>query len=217
MATWWGRRWVAALEQVIDARRLSQGRWHFRSGRVARLDVRPGEVAARLEGGQAVPRAVRLRLQPLSDTQWALVLTGLAAEARHGAALLAGDLPEDVEAIFGAAGASLFPLTGGVRWDRRRGWGATKGRAAWLSAGDLSLACTCSEARLAPCKHIAGTGYALGDRLDADPFLLFTLRGRMRDEVLAGLRARRAAAALEASRDAIAEVAARLADGRAPT
>jgi uncharacterized Zn finger protein len=198
VVTWWGRRWVAALERVIEGRRLSQGRWHARSGRVVRLDVRPGEVAARLEGGQAVPRAVRLRLQPLSDTQWDHVLAGLAAEARHAAALLVGDLPEEVEAIFGAAGASLFPRPAGVR-------------------SDLFLACTCSDARLAPCKHIAATGYALGERLDADPFLLFTLRGRTREEVLGGLRARRAAAALEASRDAIAEVAARLAEGRGPT
>jgi uncharacterized Zn finger protein len=198
VVTWWGERWVAALEAVIEGRRLSQGRWHARSGRVVRLDVRPGEVAARLEGGQAVPRTVRLRLRPLSDAQWEGVLAALAAEARHGAALLAGDLPEDVEAIFSAVGASLFPRTSGTY-------------------SDLSLACTCSDARLAPCKHIAATGYALGARLDADPFLLFTLRGQTREEVLAGLRARRAAAALEANRDAIAEVAARLADGRGLT
>jgi hypothetical protein len=42
-----------------------------------------------------------------------------------------------------------------------------------------------------PCKHAAAVCYLVADELDADPFALLRLRGRARDEVLAGLRARR--------------------------
>jgi uncharacterized Zn finger protein len=42
---------------------------------------------------------------------------------------------------------------------------------------------------------VAATHYVLGEALDADPFLLFELRGRDKARVLAGIRAARAGAA----------------------
>jgi uncharacterized Zn finger protein len=43
-----------------------------------------------------------------------------------------------------------------------------------------------------PCKHVAATHYILGERFDEDPFLLFRLRGRTQEQILQGLRERRA-------------------------
>jgi uncharacterized Zn finger protein len=37
------------------------------------------------------------------------------------------------------------------------------------------------------CKHVAATCYLLGEQFDEDPFLLFRLRGRDREALLAGL------------------------------
>src|SRR6266540_5108340 len=169
--TWWGERWLAALARVVDPQRLSQGRWHARNGRVGRLDVARGQVLARLEGGLAMPRTVSIRLAPLSDAEWERVLAAMAAEARYSAQLLSGEMPDGIEAVFEGAGASLFPRT-------KEGF---------------SLVCTCSQARrgLGPCKHAAAACYVLGERLDADPFLIFALRGRTRDQIAASLRARR--------------------------
>src|SRR5262249_37794837 len=45
-----------------------------------------------------------------------------------------------------------------------------------------------------PCKHIAAVYYLLGEQFDTDPFVLFTLRGRSREQVIEALRQRRAAA-----------------------
>src|SRR5206468_3876504 len=100
--TWWGRRWIEALERLVDAPRLSQGRWHARSGRVVRLDVTRGSVVARLEGGRAVPRTVSIRLAPLSDAAWDRVLGAMAAEARYSAQLLTGEMPDGIETVFEA-------------------------------------------------------------------------------------------------------------------
>jgi hypothetical protein len=164
---------VAALEPIFEPERLSQGRWHARVGRVVRLELAEGGLLARLEGGQAVPRTARLRLTPLTDTQWDGVLAGLAGEARYGALLLAGELPPEVEDVFGAAGASLFPrakrLDRVFTWSsssrprgffgRESGWhrdrvdrastwsSSSRPRGAWLEAGDVALSCTCSDAR----------------------------------------------------------------------
>ena len=219
MGAWWTERWVGALERVIDPPRLSQGRWHARNGRVVRLDVRAGEIAAGLEGGQALPRAVRLRLPPLGAPAWERAVAALAAEARYEALLLAGDFPEAAAAALDAAGAGLFPRPAPVTPPRaaarggwgRSAWGTSKPAAGPLVAGEMTLACDCSDARTAPCKHIAAAVYAFGSRLEDDPFLLFAVRGRSRAALLQALRARRTAAALDGTLEAIAGLAADLA------
>jgi len=170
--SWWAQRWIAALERMVDAERLRQGRWHARAGRVVQLVVSSGGAEARLEGGDATPRSVAIRLRELTASQWEQVLEEMAAWALFSAHLLNGHLPPEIEEVFETAGASLLPAP-------RR---------------DATCRCTCSDSRHGPCKHIAAAWYVLGDRLDDDPFLLLTMRGRGRDQVLAGLRAHRRSA-----------------------
>jgi uncharacterized Zn finger protein len=52
------------------------------------------------------------------------------------------------------------------------------------------MRCSCPDWAI-PCKHVAAVHYALAAELDRDPFLLFRLRGRTREELTAALRARR--------------------------
>jgi uncharacterized Zn finger protein len=92
----------------------------------------------------------------------------MAAQAKFSAALLAGEMPQEIDAVFHAAGASLFP----------------KQRA------ELKANCSCPDDG-DPCKHVAATHYVLGEALDRDPFLLFELRGRSKSQVLDALRAAR--------------------------
>jgi len=44
-------------------------------------------------------------------------------------------------------------------------------------------------------KHIAAVYYLLGERFDDDPFMLFRLRGRTKEQIMEALRAKRAAGA----------------------
>ncbi|BDT12948.1 hypothetical protein HFV01_18350 [Limnospira fusiformis SAG 85.79] len=39
-----------------------------------------------------------------------------------------------------------------------------------------------------PCKHIGAVYYMLGDRFSEDPCVLFQLRGRLKEEIIAKLR-----------------------------
>jgi uncharacterized Zn finger protein len=64
---------------------------------------------------------------------------------------------------------------------------------------DLVTDCSCPD-WANPCKHVAATHYVLGEALDRDPFLLFELRGRTKDQVLGALRAARSDACPRAKR-----------------
>ncbi len=169
--TWWASRWLAALERLVDSGRLSRGRSYARSGQVLNIDISPGCVDARVQGSLARPYRVHIEIEPLSDEQWAEVADALASQAIFAAKLLAGEMPQDIEAAFAAARVSLFPA-------KQR---------------DLATDCSCPD-WANPCKHIAAVYYLLGEQFDADPFLLFRLRGRSKDEVLAMLRERRSIA-----------------------
>lgn len=167
--TWWAGRWIATLEQLVDPGRLSRGRSYARNGQVLTLDVGPDGVAAQVQGSRPKPYHLTIRFRHLSDAEWEQVVDAMAAEALYAARLLSGEMPERVEDAFAAAGASLFPA----------------------SAKDLVAQCSCPDWSN-PCKHVAAVHYLLGERFDADPFLIFLLRGRSKDEVIAAPRARRA-------------------------
>ena len=166
---WWSRQWIAALERILDTGRLGRGRTYARRGQVVDIKIGPKGIAAKVQGSRAKPYAVTIALAPLDDDVWTRVFEALAAEARFSAQLLAGEMPNDVEDAFRAAGTHLFPHT----------------------AADLKTDCSCPDWSN-PCKHVAAVHYLLAEALDDDPFLVFQLRGRDRGAVLAGLAERRA-------------------------
>ena len=169
--SWWARRWIGALEALELGGRLARGRAYARRGQVIEVVVEKGRVAARVQGSRPEPYRVELSMRTLHDEAWQRVAAALAREARFAAALLAGQMPADVEDAFRAAGVPLFP--------RER--------------GDLETSCSCPDASN-PCKHIAAVHYLLGEEFDRDPFLAFRLRGLDRDELVARVGAAPAAA-----------------------
>ena len=166
---WWATRWIEAMERLVDPRRLSRGRSYARKGQVLSIEETKGGVAARVQGSRPRPYKVAIQVTPLSDAQWEKVIDALAEQAIFTAQLLAGEMPPDIEDAFNSAGVSLFPST----------------------SADLNTNCSCPD-WANPCKHVAATHYILGERFDEDPFLLFRLRGRSQEQILDGLRQRRA-------------------------
>jgi uncharacterized Zn finger protein len=167
--TWWGRAWLEALEQRarLDPDRLPRGRDYARSGAVGDLRLAPGEAKARVQGRKTEPYEVRIRVRRFTDDEWDRVLAAISARLGHAAALLDGELPPEIAEDAAAAGLDLLP-----------------------GGGELGPRCSCPD-DADPCKHSAAACYLITDALDADPFTLFLLRGRTRDQVLAGIRARR--------------------------
>ncbi len=171
---WWATRWIKALERLVDSGRLGRGRRYARSGQVVSLKEVAGGVEAKVQGSRRTPYKVSIAVEPLSDKQWERVVDALADQAIFTVQLLAGEMPPDIEEVFTAAGVSLFP-------DKR---------------AQLHTDCSCPD-WANPCKHVAAVHYILGEQFDEDPFMLFRLRGRNQEQLMADLRACRAGEAEE--------------------
>ncbi|MGC5290743.1 SWIM zinc finger family protein [Micromonospora sp. DT231] len=166
--SWWSRRFLEVLESFALGTRLTRGRSYARAGQVLSLDIAPGRVSAVVQGSRPQPYQVSIGLKPFPAALWSRVEAELAGQAFFSARLLAGDLPDELEELFVAAGAPLFPA----------------------GVDELTQRCNCPDFAV-PCKHLAATFYLLAEAFDADPFELLHWRGRSRAELLDELRARR--------------------------
>ena len=160
-ANWWARRWVQALEKFSMGSRLARGRSYARRGQVVSIDVRPGAVAASVQGSRKRPYRVSIAVATLPGSDLQRLQAALAERPVFAASLLAGRMPENIEDAFADVGLSLFPAR----------------------KSDLETNCSCPDFAN-PCKHIAAVYLLLGEEFDRDPFLMFRMRGIERDEML---------------------------------
>jgi uncharacterized Zn finger protein len=170
--SWWASAWISTFEERsrLDPNRMPRGRQYAASGQVGDLTLMPGEARARAQGRMAVPYDIRIRVRPFTDQEWDRVLDVISADVGRAAALLDGELPPEIAQDVASTGLDLVP-----------------------GVAEVGPRCTCPD-EAEPCKHSAGACFLVADALDTDPFMLLLLRGRTRDEVLAGLRSRRRAA-----------------------
>jgi len=169
--TWWSKRFLAVLETIGVGGRMARGRTYARAGQIVSLDVDTGGAVAQVQGSRPKPYSVRVGVPAFGKAEWAQVSDALVADSSYAAALLAGEMPREIESVFSGVGLSLFPAT----------------------ARDLALDCNCPD-QAVPCKHLAAVCYVLAERFDADPFAMLALRGRDRETLLDDLRSRRAVA-----------------------
>lgn len=165
-ATWWGQRWIEALERSSRdvVARLGKGRAYARDGHVHGLKIAPGKVSAVVTDDALDSFAVSLNLEVFEPKVWNQIMQTMSQQALFAAQLLNGEMPRDIDRLFRGCGKSLFPV----------------------SSHDIDADCSCDDWS-SPCRHVAATHYVLGEALDRDPFLLFELRGRSKEQVLAGL------------------------------
>lgn len=170
--TWWGERFLDALEEFTDAGRLSRGRAYASNGRVTAYEIDDGTVTAKVRG--SVNPYFGVYKEPLYTTtiaitqippdDWSRVIARIASRADLITKLLHLEMPDQIEEVFASEGLHLLP--GGQ--------------------DDFDTDCSCPDWDN-PCKHIAGVYYLLAAQLDRDPFLLFALRGLAGEELRAEL------------------------------
>lgn len=162
---WWAQRWVDVLESFGWRRRLERARNYARQGNVLQIEFKGAKVSALVQGTAPEPYKVSLSLDRFDDEQWQYVIESMSQRAIFSAKLLSGEMPQNIEEVFTANGLSLFPYT----------------------KFDIHSKCSCPDPAN-PCKHIGAVYYLLGDRFSEDPFVLFQLRGRSKEQIIAALR-----------------------------
>jgi uncharacterized Zn finger protein len=175
---WWVQQWVDLLNSYRFKKRLERGRRYAREGHILSLDFTETKVQAKVQGTAAEPYQLSIWIDQFSDEDWDYVIDTLSKQAIYSAQLLAGEMPADIEAVFTANGLSLFPFT----------------------LADVHSRCSCPDPKN-PCKHIAAVYYQLGDFFREDPFVLFQLRGRTKEQILEALRQKRRLQAAESAAD----------------
>lgn len=165
---WWVQRWIDLLNAYRFKKRLERGRLYAREGNILSLEFRGSKVHAQVQGTAPAPYKVTISIESFSQDDWRYIVNSMAQKAVYSAKLLAGIMPDDIEDVFTSNGLSLFPF----------------------SLSDVRSRCSCPDPKN-PCKHIAAVYYQLGDSFREDPFILFQLRGRTKQDVLQALREKR--------------------------
>ena len=183
---WWVLRWLDLLDKYRFKKRLERGRRYATEGNILSIAFQGAEIVATVQGTENEPYELSIYLDIFSNEDWDYVIETMSQKAIFSAQLLTGEMPPNIEEVFTANGLSLFPF----------------------SLSEVHSRCSCPDPKN-PCKHIAAVYYQLGDRFSEDPFVLFQLRGRTREQILDRLRQIRSGEA-EEQRSGGAEVQRRI-------
>lgn len=162
---WAALRWMSTFDPLIDSHQaeLARGRTLARSGRVRDLWFSPGLGSAEVVTNRHNHR-VTVRVRVFEDLEWTRVVRQLLGHLEHIAVMLEGDLPEAFIEDLDRDGLPLLP-----------------------ALAEIDGVCDCGDFHM-PCAHMAAVHNVIAEALDGDPFLLLTLRGLDRAQLLARLR-----------------------------
>lgn len=154
--TWWGEQWLNALTHIDYENRIPRGKTYANTGRVQsfKLDFDKHTVKARVTGNYDPFYTITLKLPEISKEQKLKLLDAIADSPLILAKLSARELDPDILPLCEKLGIKLFPTS-------------------WR---DMKMNCTCPDSAV-PCKHIAAVIYKVSQEIDANPFILFSLRG----------------------------------------
>src|SRR5690348_4555778 len=170
--TWWGQRFIEALEHFTDPARLGRGRSYASGGRILDYKLADGTVTAKVRGSinpyfgvykEPIYRT-SITIKAITAADWTKVIRQIASRADLVTKLLMNEMPDTIEDAFAELDLHLLPH----------------------SERDFKTTCSCPD-YANPCKHIAGVYYLLASALDHDPFLMFELRGLSREDLRAEL------------------------------
>ena len=166
--TWWGQKFITAVESFTDPARLGRGRSYARGGKILEFAVDKGKIEATIRGSinpyfgvHTEPRyQTVVKIQAIAKKDWSKIIQSMATNASFVSKLLLNEVPENIETSFKEVKQNLLPYSG----------------------DDFQTSCSCPDYSN-PCKHIAGLCYRFASELDEDPFLIFELRGLTQEQL----------------------------------
>jgi len=153
---WVAEAWIASVSVTWSVEARDEAFEYGRSGQTRSLEIELGHVTAQVQGTAATPYDVRLDFAPFDERPWEQIVTSMASFGMLAAQLFNEEMPaKDVlDPALAPVGMDLVP------------------------SAPITASCTCPTGRRhTPCKHGATVALLLAERLNADPMLIFMLRG----------------------------------------
>ncbi|OGJ54050.1 hypothetical protein A2880_03280 [Candidatus Peribacteria bacterium RIFCSPHIGHO2_01_FULL_49_38] len=151
--TWWGKKWLDALIATDYSNRLPRGMRYARNGSVRSMTIAKGDICAAVQGSRPSPYSVKIHIPPFKKEQKEAILSLIAKHPFILSQLSHKKLPAELYEEFKKKHLHLFPQ----KWS------------------ELKANCSCPDWADC-CKHIAAVIYLIANKIDLDPFLIFSLR-----------------------------------------
>jgi len=151
--SWWAKAWTKNLERYADySNRIGRGRSYVRGRAVLDLSISACEVKAVVQGSQAKPYEISIKIDALPKSTWDKIVKRCSRRIGSLEELMAGKFPSELSELFTSREEGLFPMSKEIKFN-----------------------CTCPDWAYM-CKHVAAVLYGIGVRFDSDPALFFRLR-----------------------------------------
>jgi uncharacterized Zn finger protein len=170
--SWVTQRLLRVAEQGADAEIYKDGLEYARLGQTKRLTIEETLCEGVIQGRSDKPYTTTLELSQFDAESQERVISAMADQVRYAAKLLSGELPSNIEDVFAPLGLKLFPA----------------------EPQDITPKCSCPDwSEEKPwCKHAVCLSALLAERMGDDPMIIFGLHGMPSQELIDGLRQKRA-------------------------
>ena len=152
--TWWGEKWLDALNGVYLTNRIGRGKTYANTGRVYDVLINDNLVLAKVRGNYQSYYNVSVEFKQFSQKEKNIIIRTIYENPSVTSALLNHKLPKEIYDMLLDKGVNVFPH----------------------SHTDLDTSCNCPDYATI-CKHIAGLVYMIALEIDKDPFLIFKIQG----------------------------------------
>ncbi len=115
--TWWGQKFIEAIEQLTDSGRLSRGRSYAKGNKVKSFNIDNGLVTAKVRGSvnpyfgvyKEPLYSTTIEFQPISKAKWSAAVALIASKASLISRLLLNEITDNIEDTFKQLNLNLLP------------------------------------------------------------------------------------------------------------
>ncbi len=167
--TWLVDRMIGNTGTYWSYTSTNRGREYVTERKVGMTYMRKGELRVDMSRTGGFPHTVSMRIDTVDGSGLKALAGALLARPAAASKIAAGQMPDDIEKVFAAAGLRLLP-----------------------DKSNSTTRCTCGN-QSEPCGHVVAAFFLLADIFERDPFQIFRLHGFKRGDLLraAGLRSAR--------------------------
>ncbi|MDR3291904.1 MAG: DEAD/DEAH box helicase [Methanobrevibacter sp.] len=150
--TWWGIKWLEALNGIDLSNRLPRGKTYANTGKVHDIEIFSNVVSSKVDGNFASYYNVKIMPKSFNEAEKTLIAEVINNSPSILSALINKKLPEELYDELIKLDIQLFPSD----WSQ------------------INADCNCPDYAM-PCKHIAALIYMISTEIDKDPFVAFKI------------------------------------------